>query len=132
VAEPDTAVGTGPRTPGAGGSARRLVRYVRSPRIEPPQEAPQPPPPTALGELTLLGVLLGVAVGLVLVSQDHWKKGLYLVALSVLAAAGLRLVLPTRSVGLLAVRTRAVDTVVLAAMGVAVFVLTLAVPVPRP
>lgn len=90
-----------------------------------------PPSPTALGELTLLGVLLGVCVGLVLVGQDHWKKGLYLVALSVLVAAGLRLFLPTRSVGLLAVRTRTIDVLVLAGIGAAIFVLTLAVPVPR-
>jgi hypothetical protein len=113
------------------GPERRLVRREPAPEVEPPLEAPPPPPTTALGELTLLGVLLGVCVGLVLVGQDHWKKGLYVVALSVLGAAGLRLVLPARNVGLLAVRSRLVDVLVLGGVGAAIFVLTLAVPVPH-
>jgi hypothetical protein len=50
------------------------------------------------------------------------------VGVVLLGAAVLRLILPTRSVGMLAVRSRAFDVATLLAFGIAVIVLTLAVP----
>jgi hypothetical protein len=82
------------------------------------------------GELALGLVLLAVLVGLALVGHDHWRKGLLIVGIGLCGGAGLRLVLPTRSVGLLAVRTRAFDVAVMAGLGVAVLVLVSSVPVP--
>jgi hypothetical protein len=76
----------------------------------------------------MLAVLAGVALGLVLVAQDRWRRGLLGVGMVLLGAAVLRLVLPTRSIGMLAVRSRVFDVLTLLAFGVAVIVLTLAVP----
>ena len=58
----------------------------------------------------------------------HWRRGLYLVAAACLIGALLRLVLPARRVGSLAVRTRAVDVVTLAVLGAAIALLAGAVP----
>ncbi|WP_231861513.1 MULTISPECIES: DUF3017 domain-containing protein [Frankia] len=79
-------------------------------------------------EMLFASVLVGVMVGLTLVYQDRWRRGMLVVGV-VLALAGLaRLVLPTRRVGLLAVRGRAFDTVILMLFGAAVITLTSAVP----
>jgi Protein of unknown function (DUF3017) len=79
-------------------------------------------------EVVLTVVLAGVAVGLVLVAEDRWRRGLLGVGVVLLGAAVLRLVLPTRSIGMLAVRSRVFDVLTLLAFGAAVIVLTLAVP----
>jgi hypothetical protein len=81
-------------------------------------------------EIALGGVLLAVVVGLALVGQDHWRRGLLLAGVGLLAGAVVRLVLPARVAGLLVVRGRIFDSVVLAALGTAVIVLTSSVPLP--
>jgi len=83
-------------------------------------------------ELALGAVLLVVLVGLAFVGQDHWRRGLLLAGIGLLVGAGLRLVLPERAAGLLAVRGRAFDAFVLAMLGVATIVLTTSVPLPTP
>ena len=75
-------------------------------------------------------MLLAVLVGLALVGQDHWRRGLLLVGGGLVGGAGIRLLLPGRAVGLLAVRGRLFDAIVLATLGVAVLVLTSSVPLP--
>ncbi len=79
-------------------------------------------------QLPLLAVLVAVGVGLAMVALEHWRRGLLVVGLALVAAAGLRLVLPLRRVGFLAVRSRPVDVVLMAATGVLLTALTLAVP----
>ena len=79
----------------------------------------------------LLTVLGGGVVGLGLVGLDHFRSGALLLGVSVLFAALARLVLPARRVGLLVVRSRAFDVLVLAAMGSAVVVLAVIVPPSR-
>jgi hypothetical protein len=79
-------------------------------------------------EMVLASVLVGVLVGLALVYQDRWRRGMLVVGVA-LALAGLaRLGLPTRRVGLLAVRGRAFDTVILVLLGASVITLTSTVP----
>ena len=73
----------------------------------------------------LLAALLSVGAGLVLVTLGHWRRGLVVIGLALLGTAGLRLVLPLRRVGLLAVRSRWADVLMLAGTGVAITVLTL-------
>ena len=75
-----------------------------------------------------LAVLLAVAVGLAVVAVEHWRRGLLVVGLALVGAGGLRLVLPLRRVGFLAVRSRPVDVVLMAGTGVLLTALTLAVP----
>ena len=73
-------------------------------------------------------VAVGLA-GIVYAAVFHyWRRGLYVVAAACLLGAALRLFLPARRVGSLAVRTRAVDVVTLAVLGTAVAFLAGAVP----
>ncbi|WP_237702854.1 DUF3017 domain-containing protein [Candidatus Protofrankia datiscae] len=79
----------------------------------------------------VLTVVLGAAIiALVFVSQDHWRRGLLGLGVVLLAGAVLRLVLPTRRAGLLAVRSRVFDVATLVALGMTIVAVTLAVPAP--
>ena len=79
-------------------------------------------------QLPLLAVLLTVGVGLLLVTFEHWRRGLVIMGLALLGAALLRLLLPVRRVGFLAVRTRPTDVVLMAGAGVALAVIALMLP----
>ncbi|MGY1742000.1 MULTISPECIES: DUF3017 domain-containing protein [unclassified Blastococcus] len=81
-----------------------------------------------LRQLPLLAVLLGVGVGLGMVALEHWRRGLVVVGVSLMAAGLLRLLLPVRRVGFLAVRSRPVDVVLLAGVGAAVVAVALSIP----
>jgi hypothetical protein len=73
-------------------------------------------------------VLGGGVVGLGLVALDHFRIGCLILGISVLFAALARLVLPARRVGLLVVRSRAFDVLVLSSMGTALVVFSIIVP----
>jgi hypothetical protein len=76
-------------------------------------------------------VVLGIfALGIVIVAFGRWRKGLFVVALGLLCGGFLRLVLPARRAGVLAVRSRITDVVTLAALGAAVLLLAAVVPNP--
>ena len=94
----------------------------------PPLYARRPFLAGLLRQLPLFAVLVAVAVGLGMVALEHWRRGLLVVGLALVGAAVLRLVLPVRRVGFLAVRSRPVDVVLLAGTGVLLSALTLAVP----
>jgi hypothetical protein len=81
-----------------------------------------------LRQLPLLAVLVVVAVGLVLVTFGHWRRGIVIIGLALVGAALLRLLLPLRRVGFLAVRSRYVDVALLAGTGVALTVIVLTIP----
>ena len=81
-------------------------------------------------QLPLLAVLVVVAVGLLVVTFDHWRRGIVIVGLALIGGAVLRLLLPVRRVGFLAVRSRPVDVVLLAVTGLAVTVIVLTIPFP--
>ena len=81
-----------------------------------------------LRQLPLLAVLVTVAAGLLLVAVDHWRRGLVVIGLALVAAALLRLALPVRRVGFLAVRSRPVDVVLMAGTGLALTVVALTIP----
>ena len=81
-------------------------------------------------QLPLLAVLAVVAVGLLMVTFDHWRRGIVIVGLALIGGALLRLLLPVRRVGFLAVRSRPVDVVLLAGTGLALTVIVLTIPYP--
>ena len=81
-----------------------------------------------LRQLPLLAVLVAVAVGLGMVAIEHWRRGLLVVGLALVGAGLLRLVLPVRRVGFLAVRSRPVDVVLMAGAGTALTVIALMIP----
>lgn len=80
----------------------------------------------------LIGVVAGIAAGLLLTWLHHPKLGLYVVAAALAGAALLRLVLPPHDAGLLVVRARLVDVSVLSVLAVALLVLATVTPFPRP
>jgi hypothetical protein len=87
--------------------------------------------PWLLREFALTAALVGVSIGLVLVVvQSRWRVGLFGIGTVLLVLAAARLVLPARRMGVLAVRSRPFDVVVLLVLGVAVIGLTLSVPIP--
>ena len=81
-----------------------------------------------LRQLPLFAVLVAVGVGLGMVALEHWRRGLVVVGVSLMVAALLRLLLPVRRVGFLAVRSRPIDVVLLAGVGAAVVAVALAIP----
>lgn len=82
---------------------------------------PAPPwPLTAVALVTLLGVVLCVAAG--------WEPGLLLIGSGLVAGALARLVLAPAQVGLLAVRSRALDAGLLGLLGIGVIVLSVTLP----
>ena len=76
-------------------------------------------------QLPLLAAILVVGVGLLLVTFGQWRSGLVVIGLALVGAALLRLFLPLRRVGFLAVRSRSVDVLLMAGTGLALTVLTL-------
>jgi hypothetical protein len=79
-------------------------------------------------QLPLLAVLLSVGAGLLVVTVGYWRRGLVVIGVTLVVAAVLRLLLPVRRVGFLAVRSRAVDVVLLAACGLGLAVIALMIP----
>lgn len=82
----------------------------------------------AANEAPALAVVVVGLAGIVAAAQHHWRKGLYVVAAGLLLGALLRLVLPTRRAGTLAVRSKAVDVATLALLAAGVALLAGAVP----
>jgi Protein of unknown function (DUF3017) len=97
---------------------------------EPPLYVRRPFLAGLIRQLPLLAVLVLVGVGLVLVAFDLWRKGIVIIGVAPLVAALLRLLLPVRRVGFLAVRGRPVDVALLAVTGLAIIVIVLTIPHP--
>jgi hypothetical protein len=103
---------------------------------QPPRQRSQRPPlylrrPLLAGlvrQWPLLVVIVTVAVGLLLVAAEQWRRGLVLMGLALILAGLLRLLLPLRRIGFLAVRSRPVDVALTTGAGLAVVVITLATP----
>ena len=96
----------------------------------PPLYVRQPFLAGLIRQLPLLAVLVVVGVGLLDVTFDHWRRGMVLVGLALIGGAAMRLLLPLRRLGFLAVRSRPVDVVLLAGTGVALIVVVLTIPFP--
>jgi len=79
------------------------------------------------GAITVVWVI--AAAGFIRVLAEHWREGTGLIGGALLVAAVSRVILPDDRVGLLAVRSQAVD--VLCYLGFGVLVVVLASTVPR-
>jgi hypothetical protein len=66
--------------------------------------------------------------GLVVLTFDEWRKGVLILAAGVLFAGFLRLVLSDDSAGLLRVRRRTFDTLLLLGVGAAILLLGVIIP----
>ncbi len=70
---------------------------------------------------------MAVGIGITWFAHD-WRLGIRVVAGALAAASGLRLVLPQRDAGMLAVRPRVVDVILVGAIALALFVLAANIP----
>jgi hypothetical protein len=84
--------------------------------------------PSTLGGAFYILILLVCAVGIGLVATGRWRFGVKVVAGALGAGAGLRLVLPERDAGMLAVRHRAIDVTLLAVLGGLLYFLAVSIP----
>lgn len=91
------------------------------PYIEPPLDVPLLPPssrryPSTIGGAFYIGILISAGVAIGTVASGDWRDGVRVLAVGLAVAGFFRLVLPQRDAGMLAVRHRAVDVVLLAAV----------------
>jgi hypothetical protein len=97
--------------------------------------APLRPPKGRWGSLLaqwpITLVLLGIGVALLMIGTDHFRRGSIVLSASVMLAMFLRLLLPTSSIGMLAVRTRKTDVIVLGALAIGLTIFTFWVPAPN-
>jgi len=99
---------------------------------------PAPPPdadpgegrryPSTIGGMIYLAVLVVTAVGIGIVATGEWRVGIRWVAGGLIFAALVRLVLPAREAGMLAVRHRVEDCVMLAGVGALLVFLASTIP----
>ena len=96
-----------------------------------PQEQVEPEErryPSTIGGAFYLCILVTVGIGFGIVVSGNWRLGIRWLAASLLAASALRLLLPQRDAGMLAVRHRLVDCVLLAGVGGALLFLVATIP----
>jgi Protein of unknown function (DUF3017) len=84
--------------------------------------------PSTIGGLFYLLVLASAATGIAIVWSGDWRLGIRCLAAGLCCAALLRLVLPARDAGMLAVRHRFFDAVLLGGVGAALFFLATTIP----
>jgi hypothetical protein len=109
--------------------------------IEPPESVPpvsaEPSPedpdeprryPSTIGGAFYLLVLGTVAVAMVVVVLDEWRTGIRLMGGTLIFAAAVRLVLRSRDAGMLAVRHKLLDAIVLVVLGGSLIFLAGSIP----
>ena len=84
--------------------------------------------PSTIGGMFYLLVLGVVAVALVVVVLDEWRTGIRLMGGALVLAAVVRLVLRSRDAGMLAVRHKVLDAVILLVLGGALIFLAGSIP----
>ena len=84
--------------------------------------------PQTLGGVVYLGVLGAALVGLGIVFAGAWRTGLAWIGVALLVAATARAVLSERGAGMLRVRRKWTDVLMLTVAGVGLIALTIAVP----
>ena len=84
--------------------------------------------PSTIGGAFYLLVLIFAAIGIGIAWAGDWRLGIRCLAGGLCFAALLRLVLPARDAGMLAVRHRLFDCVLLGAVGLALFFLAATIP----
>jgi hypothetical protein len=109
----------------------RSAEAVPEEVLPPVPVAGRPDPPAGLlTEWPLVAVASVCLTGFAVVLSNHFRRGTVLFAGGLLLAAALRTVLPESAAGLLVVRSRVLDVLTLAVLGLAVLLTALVVPPP--
>ena len=96
-----------------------------------PEQGPRAPRPwwaQIAGQWPLALVRVGSAAGVLWAGSGHWKRGTFLIGATFALGTLLRAVLPADRVGLLGVRSRAVDVACLGVVAAGIIALVLVVP----
>lgn len=100
--------------------------------MNPPPLPPLPVPgrrPQTFGGLVYLVVVAATGAGLLVVAFGPWRRGVMLIGAALLLGAVMRVLLPEAEAGMLRVRrSRWIDLVMLAGVGVALIVLAVVIP----
>ncbi len=99
-------------------------------RVEEPPLMEERRYPSTIGGAFYLLILAVTCGGIVAAYVDDWRLGVRIVGGALIAAGAIRLVLPQRDAGMLAVRHRLVDVAISVAMGVALIFLAGDIPGP--
>ncbi len=121
--EPDPASGPPPDDP-----PTQVVSADGVVDIPPESAEPGRRYPSTVGGAFYLLVLAASAVGLVIIASGDWRVGVKWVGGSLVFAALVRLLLPARDAGMLAVRTRWIDVLLLTAVGLMLWFLSISIP----
>ena len=87
-----------------------------------------PTPRITPGSVLYAGVLVALGTGLVLITADAWRLGTTVCGGAMLVAAVGRLIVPERMSGLLRVRRRSSDALLMLALGVVLVGMALLIP----
>ncbi|MFT4263988.1 MAG: DUF3017 domain-containing protein [Nocardioides sp.] len=84
--------------------------------------------PSTIGGGFYIAILVFAMGAITVAALGHWRLGVQGLALALVVAALLRLVLPKRDAGMLAVRSRLFDAGLLAVVGAAIWILAASLP----
>jgi hypothetical protein len=96
-----------------------------------PPEEPVPEPrkyPSTIGGLFYILIMLTTLAGLGGVVDGHWRVGLEIMGVALVAAALIRAVLNNADAGMLAVRAKWLDVAIVAGLGIAIIALAATIP----
>ncbi|MGA8255579.1 MAG: DUF3017 domain-containing protein [Nocardioides sp.] len=96
--------------------------------LEPRSELEDRRYPSTIGGAFYLAILLTAAGAVAIVMTGEWRLGVRVLASALGAAAVLRLLLPQRDAGMLAVRHRLIDVALLVGVGLALYWLAGSIP----
>ena len=91
-------------------------------------QAPRRRFPSTIGGACYLVMLVVTLAGVLVTGLVEWRLGIRIVGGSLLVLAVLRLLIPAHQAGMLAVRSRATDVVLLVVVGFALIVLAGSIP----
>lgn len=84
--------------------------------------------PSTIGGAFYIAVLIVAGAGIVVVATGDWRLGVSILGGAMVFAALMRLILPSRDAGMLAVRSAWLDIVLLSGAGAALIVLAQTIP----
>lgn len=84
--------------------------------------------PSTIGGAFFLSILAVATGGLVIAVRSDWRLGVQVLAGALMVAALLRLLLANRDAGMLAVRNRALDAILMGGAGIVLMVLAGTIP----